>query len=113
MSREEAAAKGFHGAMFAPASIPSDWTEEIAAALSAADAWDAANGVHRVTLGEDTIERAARAMYATAPLAMYDETAEKFIEGGKPWDWLTDEFKDHQRKLARAVLAAAVQEGKP
>lgn len=67
-------------------------------------------GYVKLVLDDATVERAARALYEADPLALYDEDAERFVEGGRPWEWLTEEYKRHQRKLARAVLAAAVKE---
>jgi nucleotidyltransferase/DNA polymerase involved in DNA repair len=80
------------------------YLEESEAALAAADAHDAANNVHRVSLDDATVERVARALW----------------NGNTEADWdLLDEsstiahgVKDRYRQVARAVLAAAV-EGKP
>lgn len=59
-------------------------------ALAAADAYDSANGVHRITLDDATVERAAR------------ELCGYTLSGS----WPCGECKDE----ARAMLSAAVQE---
>jgi hypothetical protein len=117
MSREEAAAKAAYGRDHREAPYASIWedTSEMlradyvateAAALSAADAHDRANGIHHLTLDDATVERAAFELY-------------KDDHWGQPTEWPTgpfadeltlDEFKADYIKLARAVLAAAVKE---
>ena len=68
--------------------------------LEAADAHDAANGVHRVSLDDSTVERAAEALFmANNPEADWSRFSKK------------SRVKDAYRDQARAVLAAAVKEG--
>jgi hypothetical protein len=68
-------------------------------ALTAADAHDLANNVHRVRLDDATVERAARALCIQDP---------DFVG---LWGLLMDTERDYYRRMARAVLAAAVEEG--
>lgn len=91
-TREEAAAIGFHAAMDTPFSEAVDWLEEVTAGIAAADAHDTANGIHRVSLDEATVERAAQALLD----AFYDDKTLK--------------VDDENRDIVRAVLAAAVKE---
>jgi hypothetical protein len=99
MSREEAAAKAAYGRDHREAPYASIWedTSEMlradyvateTAALAAADAHDRAHGIHRITLDDATVERAARAL----------------MEG------FNVPSMRHAIQEARAVLAAAVQE---
>ncbi|MFW0772488.1 hypothetical protein ACLRGI_04900 [Paenarthrobacter nitroguajacolicus] len=73
--------------------------EYASSALAAADAHDAVNGVHRVSLDDATIERAAEAL---------------FMANNPEADWhrfsKMSRVTDAYRKQARAVLAAAVKE---
>lgn len=75
MTREEAAARAV-----AKDEDASNWDEEkpwyqngwlgrVDTILAAADAHDAANGVHRVSMDDATVERAARAWIESGPLA--------------------------------------------
>lgn len=52
---------------------PSQWTEidyaEAEAALQAADAWDAAHGVHRIPLNDELRDRLADAIHGAGPNA--------------------------------------------
>ena len=104
-TREEAAAKAIwkydveYGlcTVYAPNTFHK---EEAQTALAAADAHDKANGVHRLTLDDATVERAARALFVI-------ENPEADWEALPLNQWVTDIY----RKRTRAVLAAAVQEG--
>lgn len=106
MSRVEAAAKALCQAENIPWSeIDRDqrytFTADAAAGLRAADAHDAANGVHRVSLDQHTVERAARLLCAANNLDL--DYWERYPE--------TSLIKEKFRDQARAVLAAAVKEG--
>lgn len=59
---------------------------------------DAAHGIHRVTLDDATVERAARTHFER-------------INNGYPWAAQSDSMKDMYRRDIRAVLAAAVEAG--
>lgn len=67
------------------------YAEECRPVLAAADAHDDANGIHRISLDDKTVERAAKALM--------------HIDG---YGWLT-EPSEHHRKIARAVLIAAIE----
>ena len=71
------------------------------AVLDNADAHDAANSVHRVSLDHATIERAARLLCAANNLGL--DYWERYSENSL--------IKEKFREQARAVLAAAVKEG--
>lgn len=60
-----------------------------------------------VEITDEMVERAARALYADSPLALYDERA-GLITGAKPWEWLTPEYQDARRADARIALSAAL-----
>jgi ABC-type molybdenum transport system ATPase subunit/photorepair protein PhrA len=66
-------------------------------ALTAADAYDVANNVHRVRLDDATVERAARALNSDLTLQ---------------WEKMPEWVREGERRMVRAVLAAAV-EAKP
>ncbi|MGO4583616.1 hypothetical protein AB4Z38_06975 [Arthrobacter sp. 2RAF6] len=95
-SREEAAAKAMRHPK--PNQIQygedlEEWVDRVMPdALAAADAYDAAQGIHRFVIDDYSVELAARAL------------AE--IEG---FGWMSHAGEIH-RKHARAVLAAAVKE---
>lgn len=91
------------------AALRSARTAEWAADLSAAaDALEAAwQRSQPVEVTEEMVERAARALYADSPLALYDERA-GLITGAKPWEWLTPEYQDARRADARIALSAAL-----
>ena len=103
-TREEAAAQALTDVYEPLRGSPEHYTEvhlmEAHAALAAADAHDKANGVHRLTLDDATVERAARALFVI-------ENPEADWEALPLNQWVTDIY----RKRTRAVLAAAVQEG--
>ncbi|WP_024817078.1 hypothetical protein [Arthrobacter sp. 31Y] len=110
MSREEAAAKAIHQHHWGdnmenrPTETKALYRERAKAALAAADAHDAANGVHRVTLDEATVERVTESVwpFATAHyLQAYGETQDEAQARG---------LRERQL-IVRAVLAAAVKEG--
>lgn len=85
------------------ASFVASHVDSIKAALAAADAHDAANGVHRVTPDDATVERVAQAL--TAHAVITDGLAE-----GSGWCaecGNVDPDDDHE---ARNALAAAVKE---
>ncbi|MDQ0241209.1 hypothetical protein [Arthrobacter bambusae] len=65
-------------------------------ALAAADAHDAAHGIHRVGLDDATVERAARVLIEDGQF-------------GVPWDDAFDRERAETMDLARSVLAAAVE----
>lgn len=71
---------------------------------------EAVSAADSVLFSEAAIERAAEALYAESPLALYDEGNEQFVDGGRPWEWLTDEYKASMRGQARAVVAALREE---
>jgi hypothetical protein len=66
--------------------------DEVKVALTAADAHDRANGIHRIAIDDATVERAARALLAE----MYEDPTLK--------------VDDEDRGIIRSVLAAAVKE---
>lgn len=97
MSREEAAAKAAYGRDHREAPYASIWEDTSdmlradyvateTAALAAADAHDAAHGIHRVVLDDATVDRCA-------------DAAESCHENWGGWE-----------AVARSVLAAAVKE---
>ena len=90
-TREEAAADKFGELMGGGPTVGLDhhYTAQI---LAAADEADTANGVHRVTLGDATVERAAQAFLD----AFYADPTLK--------------VDDEDRAIVRAVLVAAVKE---
>jgi len=117
MSREEAAAKAAYGRDHREAPYASIWedTSEMlradyvateTAALTAADAHDRANGIHRIALDDATVERAARDLDPDA----WDKAAFVFVAHGETWE--TARMKRRKRSIddALAVLAAAVKE---
>lgn len=99
MSREEAAAKALEEELAKMHGWGKSRNASITAALAAADAYDAANGVHRVSLDEGTVERAARALWVA------DSDATLGF-----WGNLMDTERDYYRRTARLALAAAVKE---
>lgn len=81
-------------------------------ALAAADAHDAANGVHRVTLDDAAVGRVMNALYdhRERGLTCYDHIA---TSDAKAWCCVCGEHEitmSHRQHMARAVLAAAVKE---
>jgi hypothetical protein len=103
-TREEAAAKEIAGVEDWFPAWPEDFRDKYRViakrALTAADAHDLANNVHRVRLDDATVERAARALYKN--------------EGGN-WNTAPDGLKDDWRKSVRDTIAAltAAVEVKP
>jgi len=71
--------------------------------LAAADAHDAANGVHRVSLDEAAVEKVARTLFGAI--------------GNNVDNWVyippEDEYRLSVMHMARAVLAAAVTDDEP
>lgn len=99
MSREEAAAKAYWGDKEPDdLSVMEMVTARLRAdrALAAADAHDATHGIHRVTLDDATVERAARAINSQFTLQ---------------WEKLPEWVREDERRIVRAVLAAAVEAG--
>lgn len=93
MSREEAAADAVYGQNYGWQFNMTEAEGVAEAALAAADAWDAANGVHRVSLDDATVEKAAQALLD----AFYNDETLK--------------VDDEDRDIVRKILAAAVKEG--
>lgn len=54
---------------------------------------------------ETRIEQAAKALYESEPQYLTDEAA-GVITGPKPWEWLGDEYRDHNRAKVRLILEA-------
>jgi hypothetical protein len=78
------------------------------AALSAADAHDLANNVHRVSLDAATVERVAESLYHAdhGPWV----SGHGFTPGGTPWGTSREQqLRIEYISKARAVLAAAVE----
>jgi hypothetical protein len=75
-------------------------------ALAAADAHDLAHGIHRITLDDGTVERAARKLDSEA----WNERAFLFVAHSQS----PDEVRAYRQAVAKAqarnILAAAVQE---
>jgi hypothetical protein len=100
MSREEAAAKAIcewdqqyqWGSLGDESPMKALYEYGATEVLDAADAHDLAHGVHRLTIGDATVERAARAAWPDI-----------FEQG------LLHE-QNITKRLARALLSAAVQE---
>jgi hypothetical protein len=80
--------------------------ESVGPSRRAADAILAAD-YRKITLDDATIERAARALYGTEELPIYDEAREVFT-GTKPFDWLSEPFQDSYRIKAKVALGAAL-----
>lgn len=100
MSREEAAAKAVEELWFRRQGdhVPfATYMPDANAALAAADAHDLAHGVHRLTIDDATVERAARAWVENGPVEA-------------TWEGTSDRHKTMTIDRIRAVLAAAVQE---
>ncbi|MFJ4286422.1 hypothetical protein ACIPY0_12325 [Paenarthrobacter nicotinovorans] len=110
MTRVEAAAKAYFEVAYvewdhADESIKADVRADTERALHAADAHDAANGVHRVSMDEATVERVARALFPSYwEREFYHEHS---LATGQAMEESQRECIDH----IRAVLAAAVKEG--
>jgi hypothetical protein len=104
-TREEAAAKAVAGVedwfQNWPENFRDKYREIGNRALAAADAHDAAHNVHRLVIDDATVERAARGMWVHM--------------GNKADDWVYCPPEDGRKvwcmDIARAVLAAVVQEG--
>jgi hypothetical protein len=103
MSRLEAAVKAwdhFWGDRYGDEALE-EMGDEVKVALAAADAHDRANGIHRLTLSDATVERAARRLYADSGTGKADE-----------WVYMPpeDECRRYFMNLASRALAAAVKE---
>lgn len=96
-TRNEAAAKAQYEAVTgqpwasAPARSAKLCREDAAAIAAALDAHDAAQGIHRLELDDEAVERAARAL--NKPYAL-------------EWEQLPDWVQEDTRNSARAVVAA-------
>jgi hypothetical protein len=103
MSRDEAAAKAIDNEF---GWVPNKW-EMVRLALAAADAWDAAHGIHRISVDDATVERAGNALYD------HREDALVCYDHDNGWCCVCG---DHEidapwfEHAARAMLAAATQE---
>ena len=59
-----------------------------------------------MTISNEAVEAAARAIYATEAQPIYDEVKEEFT-GHRPWEWLTERSWYAYRDKARLTLEAA------
>ena len=92
-TREEAAAQAM--VMTSVRTQTTESMELAQAALAAADAHDLAHGVHRLTIDDATVERAARGMNSQFTLQ---------------WEKMPEWVREDERRIVRCVLAAAVKE---
>jgi len=109
MTREEAAGEAVYDKAFHHG-LSGTESESIAeAALAAADAHDAANGVHRVSMDDATVKKAIGEVshHITPVIGWMVHAAAK----GKGPDQYHDALTTRIEAAARAVLAAAVKEG--
>jgi hypothetical protein len=105
-TREEAAAKAVANIETGTGADVQEIDRTFAkAVLEASDAHDAAHGVYRVTLDDTTVERAAEAAFDHRVFQRPYEPRYCGICGEIPYSLTGSEH------VARAVLAAAVQEG--